>query len=73
MSEEDDLVDLYVVEKGERRYSDALDGCKKELSDQLSQGKGRGQLFVKCDRARSGFFFFRSKERGEIKSDCNHW
>jgi ribosomal protein L24E len=43
------------------------------ISDQLSQGKGRGQLFVKCDRARSGFFFFRSKERGEIKSDCNHW
>lgn len=33
------------------------------------------EMFRKCDRCNIKIllFFFRSKERGEIKSDCDHW
>lgn len=32
----------------------------------------RYMCFVNAIVARSRFFFFRSRERGEIKSDCSH-
>ena len=49
--------------------------ARKECSRGVSSRGGREEVyvFVNAIVARSRFFFFfRSRERGEIKSDCNH-
>jgi hypothetical protein len=58
----------------EQSYSEGHNESSKVLMISNCDGGGKGIVVRECDRCKIKILlFFRSRERGENKSDCDHW